>query len=167
MGFFNNLKKTTKKYQSFMNTEVNKKGFNRVYFNLTARRKFSYLLLEKIILKLFKKFRKGSSFNLIAKFKFTDNSYRTLHKGIVIQRQMNEDYLIFLKNRIEDKGGSYNEDSIKQIIFEYNFIPKKDLSNFPLSWPELASDIIDENINKYIPKDESGNTQKELFSIEQ
>ena len=76
---------------------------------------------------------------------------------------MYEDYLIFLKNRIESKGESYNENSIKQVIFEYSFIPKSDLSNYPSSWPELVSDIIDAEFNKYIPKDESGNTQKDLL----
>jgi hypothetical protein len=154
MSLFTPLVKPIKKYNKFMTIELNKQGFSRVYFNLSKKRIFTLELLEKIINKVFKKFRKGSTFYLLAKFKFTDNSYRTLHNGIVAQRQLNEDYFIFLKNRIDSKGEEYNEALIKQIIFEYYFIPKSNLDNYILSWPKNVDEIKDDNLNKYIPKDE-------------
>lgn len=124
-----------------MNYELNKVGFSKVWFNLGKKRLFSPQLLEKAINRLFKKFRKGRSYFLIGKIKFLDNTIKSIHKGIVINKSQNNDYLTFFNYNLENKDEEYHDKIFKSLIFEFYFIQKSRMESFVLEWPVMKSEL--------------------------
>src|ERR1700733_5033314 len=148
MGIFKKQVKTNKS-SKFMVSQINKIGFSKIFFNLNKRKVYSLNLMEQIVIKIFKRFRKNRSFYLLAKFIFIDNSVKTLHKGIVVTKEQNLDYFTFLKLRLEQKDKTYDETLIKNIVFEYYFVPKSNLSNYSLSWPQEITEMNEVLVKKY------------------
>jgi len=124
-----------------MFTEINKTGFSKTWFNLNKKNIFSSKLLEKAINRLFKKLRKGRSYFLIGKIKFIDNSIKSIHKGIVITKNQNNDYLAFYNYNLDNKDEEYDDNLFKSLIFEFYFIEKSRLESFVLQWPSMNSEL--------------------------
>jgi hypothetical protein len=150
------------KSRKFMHFQKNKVGFSRVWFKLSIKRLFTEELLQKMVNKLFNKFRKGRSFFLIGKIKFKDNTIKTIHKGIVVTKSQNNDYLTFFNYNLSNKTEEdYNSEEFKEIIFEFYFIKKSRLESFILDWPVMKSELPSKTLNvlNHIPVNSKGRNE--------
>jgi hypothetical protein len=91
-------------------------------------------ILKQYIIKFFEnRIRKNSNkiYFILLKLRSKDtNSYKSLHKGLIINNTSLNNYMKYINNQLSLKSNYYNETVMDQIIFEYFEIPDNNLKHF-------------------------------------
>jgi len=91
-------------------------------------------ILKQYIIKFFEnRIRKNPNkiYFVILKLRSKDtNSFRSLHKGLIINHTSISNYIKYINNQLSLKSNYYNETVMDQIIFEYFEIPDNNLKHF-------------------------------------
>jgi hypothetical protein len=120
-----------------MNVEINKVGFSKIWFSLKGPLIGNFEVLDKFIPRLFKKFRKNKNIFLIAKISYSNGEIKSLHRGIIVTKIQNNDYLSFIKNCLGEKDEYYIQEDSNKLIFEFYEVKEKSLSKILLNWNNL------------------------------
>ena len=73
----------------------NRQGFDEISFSITLSPSFE--LLSMIINQFFSYLEVDNKYFLLMRIQFSNGSFKTLHKGIVISKNSLEDYIDFVK----------------------------------------------------------------------
>jgi hypothetical protein len=81
--------------------------------------------LREIINHFFSHFlKRGSKYFLLIRFRYSNGSIKTIHKGLVVSRLLLDAYLKYLRNILSTKSNYYHSEPVVEVIFNFFLIDR-------------------------------------------
>jgi len=121
-------------------SNIKKQGFSEAVYSLPPSRSIGLVAttLKEIINHFFTHFiKRGSKYFLLVRFRYSNGSIKTIHKGIVVSRLLLEAYLKYIRNTLSTKSNYYHSEPIVEITFNF-FLIEKDREKYYIDkWSTL------------------------------
>ena len=115
----------------------NRQGFDEISFSITISPSFK--LLSIIINQFFEYLELDNKYFLLMRIQFSNGSFKTLHKGIVISKDSKDRYIEYTKNLLSLRSNDYQPEHYSKIIFNFFLIDKDKEQYYIDKWSELLN----------------------------